>query len=56
MQKLYALQQLTHQTILQKMVRHRISANILGITWTEIWLIDGSADVAQLLGLLGRQI
>jgi hypothetical protein len=29
---------------------------LLGITWTERWLRDGSAEVAQSLGPLGRQI
>jgi hypothetical protein len=29
---------------------------MLGITWTQRWLGDGSAEVDQSLGLLGRQI
>jgi hypothetical protein len=33
-----------------------ISATILGITWTERWLGDGSAEVDQSLGLLRRHI
>jgi hypothetical protein len=37
-------------------LRLHISATTLGITWTERWLGDGSAEVDQLLGLLGRQI
>jgi hypothetical protein len=51
--ELCALPQLPPQT----MMGHRhISATMLGITWTERWLGDGSAEVDQLLGLLGRQI
>jgi hypothetical protein len=33
-----------------------ISAIMLRIAWTERWLGDGSAEVDQLLGLLGHQI
>jgi hypothetical protein len=38
------------------MGRHHISATMSGITWTKKWLRDRSAEVDQLLGLLGRQI
>jgi hypothetical protein len=41
---------------LSHMRRHISAATILRITWTERWLGDGSAEVDQLLGLLGRQI
>jgi hypothetical protein len=37
-------------------MRHHLSATMLGIAWTELWLGDGSAEVDQSLGLLGRQI
>jgi hypothetical protein len=37
------------------MCRH-ISATMLGITWTERWLGDRSAEVNQSLDPLGRQI
>jgi hypothetical protein len=40
---------------LTRMRRH-ISATMLGITWTERWMGDGSAEVDRSLGLLGRQI
>jgi hypothetical protein len=36
------------------MGRRHISATMLGITWTEKWLEDGSAEVDQSLGPLGR--
>jgi hypothetical protein len=39
-----------------KMGRRHVSATMLGIIWTERWLGDGSAEVDQFLGLLGRQI
>jgi hypothetical protein len=39
-----------------KRMRRHISATMLGITRTERWLGDGSADVDQPFGLIGRQI
>jgi hypothetical protein len=36
-------------------MRRYISATTLGITWTEIWVGDGSAEVDQSLGLLRRR-
>jgi hypothetical protein len=39
-----------------KMGRRHIFATMLGITRTGRWLGDGSAEVDQSLGLLGRQI
>jgi hypothetical protein len=33
-----------------------ISATVLGITWTERWLGDGSVEMDQSLGILVRQI
>jgi hypothetical protein len=38
------------------MGRRHISATMLGITWREGWLGNGSAEVDQSLGLLDRQI
>jgi hypothetical protein len=43
-----------HALIMRK--RRHISATMLGIIWTERRLGDGSTEVEQLLGLLGRQI
>jgi hypothetical protein len=42
MLELYALPQLPPQTIFQQDCRH-FSASMLGITWTNIWLVDESA-------------
>jgi hypothetical protein len=38
---------------LTRMRRH-ISATMLGIAWAEMWLGRGSAEVDQLVGVLGR--
>jgi hypothetical protein len=35
-------------------MRRYMSATTIGITWTEIWVGDGSAEVDQSLGPLGR--
>jgi hypothetical protein len=40
----------------KKMGRRHISTTMLGITWTENWLEDGSAEVDETFVLLGRQI
>jgi hypothetical protein len=56
MLELYALPDYHPKLPYNKMGHHHISATILGITWTERWLVDGSAEVDQSLGPVGRQI
>jgi hypothetical protein len=53
---LYALLQLPLKSSSNKTGRCHISATMLGITWTEGWLGDGSAEVDQSLGHLGCEI
>jgi hypothetical protein len=56
MLELYVLPNCHLKLSCNMMERRHIAAIMLGITWTERWLVDGSAEVDQSLGLLGRQI